>query len=101
MKIVKILPKLPVIKVSKQERRGEKSKAIEKENKFLKRLLITLAKIQIEESMACLSETIQDNSIKMIIEIPLLKFLIRSALILPVVVMIKSISGLLPDLVFV
>ncbi len=93
-----ILPELPVVGVGKKERRGEEDRAIKKGDKSPKRLLITLAKIRAEEFMTCLSETMQDNTAKTIIGIPFLKFWIRSALISPLIIMIKFVSGPLPGL---
>lgn len=97
MEVMKILLELPVIKAGKEGRRGEEDKAIKREEKSSKGLLIMLAGIRAEESIVSLSGAIRDNLCKTIIKTPLFKSLISSALILPVVVMIKFTSGLLPD----
>ncbi len=88
-----ILPKLPVVRVSKKIKKKKRGKAIKRGDKSLKRLLITLAKIWGEESIIYLSKTIQDNLAKTTTGTLLLKFLIRSTLISPIVVIIKSISS--------
>lgn len=90
---MRILLELPVICAGKKRRRREKSRTIEKKDKSRKRLLITSIRIWSVKSMTCFSGTIQDNWAKITTETPLLKSLIKFALILLVVVMIKSISG--------
>lgn len=103
-----ILLELPVVGVGKEGKRRKKSRAIKKGDKSPKGLLIMSAKIWAEKSRACLSGTMRDNLVETTIEIPLLKFLIRSTLIslvflacrCPVLSMIKSASGPLPSLVF-
>lgn len=87
------LLKLPVVGVGKEGKRGEKGWAIERGDKSPKELLILLTKIRERESMACLSRTMRDNSAKTTKRIPLLKSFIRSALISPIVVKIKSVFG--------
>lgn len=96
MKVIGILSELPEVGVGKERRRGEESRAIERGDKSLKRLLITLVRIWVRESMTCLSGTMRNNLAKSTTEILLLKFLIRSALMSLVIVMIKFASGLLP-----
>lgn len=90
---MRILLKLPVIRAGKKRRRKEKSRTIEKKDKSRKRLLITSIKIWSVKSMTCFFGTMQDNWAKITTETLLLKSLIKFALILLVVVMIKSISG--------
>ena len=81
MKVVGILPELPVMEIGKEKKTREKSRAIEKGDKFSKGLLITLVRIWAKESMAYLFGIIWDNLSKMTRGTPLLKFLIKSALI--------------------
>lgn len=45
MKVVGILPELPVIEIGKEGKTEEESRAIERGDKFSKGLLITLVKI--------------------------------------------------------
>lgn len=89
---MRILLELPIVGVDKREKRGEKSRAIKRKDKSPKRLLITLAKIWAEKSMAYLFKTIQDYSAQTTIKTLLLKFLISFTLISLVVIMIKSAS---------
>lgn len=91
MKVIEILPKLPVFEVGKEKRRGEEDRAIEKGDKSPKKELIKSTRIRVEEYITCLSRKMRDNSVEM---------LIRSALISPIVVMIKFESGTLPGLTF-
>lgn len=51
MKIMGMLLELLVVGVNKEKKKGKKNRAIEREDKFLKELLMTLARIQIEKSM--------------------------------------------------
>ncbi len=97
MKIVEILLELPEVRVGTGRREREEDKAIKREDKSSKGLLITLIRIRAEESITCLSGTMQDNSAKTTTRTPLFKSLIRFALILPVVVMIKFVSDPLPS----
>ena len=53
-----ILPELLVVGASKGAKRREEGRVIQRRDKFPKRMLITLAKIWAEESMACLFGTI-------------------------------------------
>ena len=46
-----------MVGVSKEKKRKEEDKTIKKSDKSLKRFLIILAKIQVEESMTYLSKT--------------------------------------------